>query len=400
MTNAWASTPCFSAALRRVAAAIVASTWLMAGAPALAQSTMAQCRATLAPAPAARLRLCDEHAGCRAVLRIVDSCPALSTFLELLANNGSHVDDSVLRRTLIDAGVPANGLPSCTSDFNRALCRNFLNLEDASGETGGGPSRAAQFDTALRRLVEQQERSRVPADAHRLAEARLEACAAARPGQEREAACREAIEAVQACEFFRQEWAQRREVLLVDAQRLGRTAAMGLLRGLDMPSCPSTLPGSSLTPQQALVAAGEAADSGSAASMAGATAPGGSPPAAPPIAPPPERTAAPNASQGAASVAPPRGENGAGDCKTALRRMEERFETIQRRRPAQADRLATQQVEIYMLTEQMGVLERLCRNQREYDFLRPTQERLARALQACRAAAANPVNDCVPRVAW
>ena len=80
--------------------------------------------------------------------------------------------------------------------------------------------------------------------------------------------------------------------------------------------------------------------------------------------------------------------------------MEERFETIQRRRPAQADRLATQQVEIYMLTEQMGLLERLCRGQREYEFLRPTQERLARTLQACRESAANPVNDCVPRVPW
>ena len=60
--------------------------------------------------------------------------------------------------------------------------------------------------------------------------------------------------------------------------------------------------------------------------------------------------------------------------------MEERFEGIQRRRPAQADRLAAQQVEIFMLTEQMGLLERLCRGQREYEFLRPTQERLARAL--------------------
>ncbi|MBK9137023.1 MAG: hypothetical protein IPM15_22365 [Betaproteobacteria bacterium] len=88
------------------------------------------------------------------------------------------------------------------------------------------------------------------------------------------------------------------------------------------------------------------------------------------------------------------------DCKTALRRMEERFDGIQRRRPAQADRLASQQVEIYMLTEQKALLERLCRGQREHDFLRPTQERLARALQGCREIAANPASDCVARVAW
>ena len=109
-----------------------------------------------------------------------------------------------------------------------------------------------------------------------------------------------------------------------------------------------------------------------------------------------ERTAA---VPGGGGPVPARADNGT-ECKAALRRMEDRFEQIQRRRPSQAEPLATQQVEIYMLTEQMGVLERLCRNQREHDFLRPTQERLARALQACRAAAANPLNDCVPRVAW
>jgi hypothetical protein len=98
-----------------------------------------------------------------------------------------------------------------------------------------------------------------------------------------------------------------------------------------------------------------------------------------------------------------RTENGAGtagECRAALRRMEERFEGIQRRRPTQAGLLASQQVEIYMLTEQVALLERQCRGQREHEFLRPTQERLARTVQSCRASAANPGSDCVPRVAW
>ncbi len=349
----------------------------LAAPPASAQDSMAQCRSALAAAAAAKLRACDEHAGCRAVARIIDSCPGLQTFLELLAGNGRAVDDSTLRRTLIEAGVPPPGLPSCTSEFNRALCRNFLNLEDASGESAAGPSRTAQFQAGLRRLVEQQESARVPAEAHRLAETKLEACAAVRLGPEREAACREAIEAVQACGLFRDEWAQRREVLLIDAQRMGQRAALQTLRGLEMPPCAQTLPGSRLTPQQALVA-GPEGEAGTA-------------PAAP-HAPPP-----------AAAVSPPsaaaRADSGA-DCKTELRRMEGRFEVIERRRPAAADRLAAQQVEIFMLTEQMSLLERACRGQREYDFLRPTRERLARALQACRDSAPNPVSDCVPRVAW
>lgn len=364
---------------------------LAAPAPVLGQTSMAQCRAELPEPAAARLKLCEAHGGCRAVLRIVDSCPALQTFLQLLANNGSRVDDGVLRRTLIEAGVPATGLASCTTDFNRALCRNFLSLEDASGETAGGPTRTAQFQAALRRLVEQQERARVPADAHRQAEIKLEACGAARPGAERDGPCREAIEAVQACELVRQEWTQRREVLRVDAQRLGQTAALQSLRTLDMPPCPQTVPGGTLTPQQALVAA--AADVPDAGAVTSTPAAAGSPAAA---ATAPASTALP-------AVAPPaRADNGAagGECKASLRRMEERFEGIQRRRPPQADRLAAQQVEIYMLTEQMGLLERLCRGQREYEFLRPTQERLARALQACRESTPNPVNDCVPRVAW
>jgi hypothetical protein len=368
---------------------------------------IAQCRAELPAAAAARLRLCEAHNGCRAVARVIDSCPGLQTFLELLAANGSQVDDAVLRRALIEAGVPPSGLPSCTSEFNRALCRNFLNLEDASGETAAGPSRKAQFELALRQLVEQQERARVPADAHRLAESRLEACAAARPGADRDVPCREAIEAVRACETARQQWQQRREVLLVDAYRLGLATAQPTLRALDMPPCPNLLPGSTLTPQQALTAAVADVPDSAADSLAG-------PGAAPVLgrerererereratAPAPPLAAAPTAAAGGAGTAAPRSDNGSPDCKTALRRMEERFEQIQRRRPAQADRLAAQQVEIFMLTEQMGVLERLCRNQREYDFLRPTQDRLARALQECRAGAANPVNDCVPRVAW
>jgi len=365
----------------------------LAGPAAHAQGSMAQCRAELPAAGAAKLRQCEDHAGCRAVARIVDSCPALQTFLQLLANNGTRVDDSALRRALIEAGVPAPGLASCTSDFNRALCRNFLSLEDASGETAAGPTRTAQFQAALRRLVEQQERARVPADAHRNAEVKLEACGLARPGPERDGPCREAIEAVQACELVRQEWTQRREVLLVDAQRLGQTAAQQSLRGLEMPSCAQTLPGSTLTPQQALVSA--AADVPDAA--AGSTGPAASGERVPNDRPPADR-----------APPPPRPENGAaaaagatgGECKASLRRMEERFEGIQRRRPAQADRLAVQQTEIFMLTDQVGLLERLCRGQREYEFLRPTQQQLARTLQACRETAANPINDCVPRIAW
>lgn len=362
---------------------------LAAGVPfAHGQASMAQCRAELPVPSAQRLRACEEHSGCRTVVRVIDSCPALRTFLQLLAANGSTVDDRVLRRTLIEAGVPANGLASCTSDFNRALCRNFLNLEDASGETAAGPSRTGQFELALRRLVEQQERARVPADAHRTAEVKLEACALARPGPERETPCREAIDAVRACDLARQEWTQRREVLLVDAQRLGLAAAQQTLRTIEMPPCQQTLPGSTLTPQLALVAAASDvpdAGAGGAATPAPAPAPAAASPAAPT---PPAAPAAPAAVDGGA------------DCKLALRRMEERFETIQRRRPARADRLSAQQVEIYMLTEQMGLLERLCRGQREYEFLQPTRDRLARALQSCRESAANPVNDCVPRVAW
>ncbi len=370
---------------RLALAALVAASCAVA--PALGQGSMAQCRAELPAAPAAKLKLCEAHGGCRAVVRIVDSCAALQTFLQLLANNGSKVDDSVLRRALIEAGVPATGLASCTTDFNRALCRNFLSLEDASGETASGPTRTAQFETALRRLVEQQERARVPADAHRQAELKLEACGLARPGPERDGPCREAIQAVQACELGRQEWQQRREVLLVDAQRLGLAAALQSLRALDMPPCPQTLPGSTLTPQQALVAAAaDVPDAGAGAAAPAVERVATVAPAAPAPAP-----AARNSGTA---------DGGVGDCRTSLRKMEERFEGIQRRRPSQAARLASQQVEIFMLTEQVALLERQCRGQREYEFLRPTQERLARTLQTCRESASKPANDCVARIAW
>lgn len=376
------------AAAALAAGVVCAVLALAAGSPANAQTPIAQCRAELPAAATAKLSLCETHGGCRNVARLFDSCPALQAFVDLLPRGA--MDDSALRRTLIEAGVPPNGLPSCTTEFNRALCRNFLNLEDASGETGAGPSRRAQFDAAVRQLVEQQELARVPADVHRTAEVRLETCAATRPGPEREAPCREAIEAVQACEVFRTQWAQRRDVLVVDAHRLNRLDAVQSLRALQMPPCAQTLPGSTLTPQQALTAAvADVPDSGAA--DAARTGPGAVP------VPEREREGTP--------AAAPRPDTGTGtgtgtECKSALRRMEERFEVIQRRRPAQADRLAQQQVEIFMLTEQVGVLERLCRGQREFEFLRPTQERLARALQDCRNSAANAINDCVPRVAW
>ncbi|MCW5634009.1 MAG: hypothetical protein KIT17_11810 [Rubrivivax sp.] len=388
------------------AGALLAS---LGAAPAFAQGPAAMCRAEMSAAATARLLLCEQHAGCRAVVRIIDSCAALQVFVELLGNHAAEgVDDTVLLRTLVDAGVPATGLASCTSHFNRALCRNFLNLENPSGETASGPTRSAQFQLSLRRLVEQQERARIPADAFRTADQKLEACGAARPGPERDAPCREALEAVRACEFFRDNWYQRREVLQIDAQRLGQAEALQTLRSLELPACPQTVPGTTLTPQQALISAAAdvpapgAQDTRPPIERVVQTA--GTPPAvvvSPPV--PASAPPAPPAALAAAAHASPaaRADAGApGECRAALRRMEERFEAIQRRRPAQPDRLASQQVEIYMLTEQMGLLERLCRGEREYDFLRPTQERLARTLAACRGSTPNPVNDCVPRVAW
>ncbi len=67
-------------------AAIIA----VAAAPVLAQAqgSMAQCRAQMPAAAAQRLRACDEHGGCRAVLRIIDSCPALKTFADLGITRG------------------------------------------------------------------------------------------------------------------------------------------------------------------------------------------------------------------------------------------------------------------------------------------------------------------------
>jgi hypothetical protein len=359
-----------------------------AQAAADAAAPMAQCRAELSAAATAKLRLCEEHAACRNVARVIDRCSALRTFIELLAAQGpGKVDDRVLRRALVEAGVPAGGLGSCTSEFNRALCRNFLNLEDASGDTAAGPSRTAQFELALKRLVEQHDRARVPADAHRAAELKLEACALARPGTEREAPCREAVEAVQACGLFRDEWAQRREVLLVDAERLALAAPRQQLRSLQLPPCPQTLPGSNLTPAQAVNMLVE-----DGAAPAQAPAPAAPAPQAPAPGPAPAPAPAPSARADA------NGNNS--ECRTALRRMEERFEGINRRRPPQAANLAVQQVELYMLSEQVALLERLCRGQREYEFLKPMQERLARTQQACRASAAQPGSDCVPRVAW
>ncbi|MFO1267439.1 MAG: hypothetical protein U1F67_12070 [Rubrivivax sp.] len=360
---------------------------------AQAQGSMAQCRAQMPAAAAQRLRACEEHGGCRAVLRIIDSCPALKTFTDLLGSNGGgrKVDDSVLRRTLVEAGVPANGLASCTSEFNRALCRNFLNLEDASGRDGLRPdagSAVRRRNATPRRAAGTRAHARRPAP-HRRGQARSVRRQPPRP-RPRHALPRSHRRGARLRSLPRRvdRAARRADRRCAEARPGGRARS---LRALDMPPCPQTLPGSTLTPQQALVAAAaDVPDSSGAAPPATERAPATTPPA--PAAPPRTESGSGSSAGNAA--------NAGGDCRTALRRMEERFETIQRRRPAQADRLATQQVEIYMLTEQMGLLEHLCRGQREYDFLRPAQERLARTLQACRESASNPVSDCVPRVPW
>jgi hypothetical protein len=345
--------------------AALAAAWALGGAtPEANAQDMAACRSGLDAAQAQKLRQCEGHGGCRNVLRVIDTCPALKAFVGHLASNGPLVDDGVLRRALVSAGVPGAGLASCTADFNRALCRQFLNIEDVTGASApvasGGPEQQVQAE--WRRLIEQAERARQPADAHRFAELKLAMCAQARSRAERELQCEEAAQAVQACARFSAEWSRRVVATLAEAEKLALEPTVRSLRTLELAPCPQTLPQSNQTPQQALAAA--------AAETSGGTSP-------------------------AALPGTPYGT----ECKSALLKLEEHLETVRRRRPAQPDALAVTQVNLYMLNEQLSVLATLCRGQREFDFHKAMQESYDRSLQSCRENAVD-ARQCVPKVAW
>lgn len=100
---------------------------------------------------------------------------------------------------------------------------------------------------------------------------------------------------------------------------------------------------------------------------------------------------------GGASARPP-----GGDCKTAVDQQEADFTVINQRgrsTGAAKSAVSSMQVGLYMTSERLKLLDRLCRGQPQYEQYASMRQSQDNTMRACKQIATNSA-DCAPRVAW
>lgn len=88
-----------------------------------------------------------------------------------------------------------------------------------------------------------------------------------------------------------------------------------------------------------------------------------------------------------------------GDCRATYARQEAEFAAINRRKPDTQAVLPGLQVVLYMTSQRLAMLDKLCQGQSQYAEYASMKQSYDGAMQTCRQIATNSA-DCVPRVAW
>jgi hypothetical protein len=225
-----------------------------------AQAGVTDCDGVLNDAQKEQRRFCDTHAGCSLVTSIMDSCISVKSFLKALSSEGAgpgKVNDAMVSEALEEIGVPKPGVASCTVNFDRSQCRQFLGVEQAPVPAAPAkytPTPTQEIANEARELRGQQERASLPGDEYRYATNGLAACAQAiRSDSKYEQVCNDAQRKVDDCTAYREAWYQRRKAFLARASTTSLADAAETIARLEMPYCPTTLsPVDPVTPPQAI----------------------------------------------------------------------------------------------------------------------------------------------------
>ena len=278
---------------------------VMLSASNIASADPANCDSELNEAQKTQRTFCTSFAPCRFVFSIFDTCVQTKTWLLGFGNITQQSDmslsavESAARRMAVMEIRPDEDGPSIFNclpgNFDRAPCRQYLGIDKMPIKVAAEPrKRTADVERRARMLAlyQQEEQSRLrlsgpPASAVNA----LAACAEAKARSDRAATCQRAQQQVAVCNTARQEWSNRKMVLLAEIEQAtpgaGKEYAAGIspLRGLgrqanddemwndtvkrlgsmEIAACPATLPNTFLTPDQALAA--WAAEEGKGASV-------------------------------------------------------------------------------------------------------------------------------------
>ncbi|MCF8198608.1 MAG: hypothetical protein K9J42_07570 [Sulfuritalea sp.] len=204
-------------------------------------------------------KLCSAHPGCALVFGIQDSCVKAKSFLSRFGQTGSSrsssLTDDEVNEALVASGAPRSSLASCLFDLDRTKCSEWL--------SGGPkpPSAKEKADELAEGLNSPIFNSTREDSAFGLAKLQLQKCTeSTNENNTRDAAraktwCSLAEKGVQGCISLKQRHADLRAQLqsLIGGGSLGPDAARyRTLAITPYPDCPTTLPGSSKTPQVAL----------------------------------------------------------------------------------------------------------------------------------------------------
>lgn len=201
-----------------------------------------------------QLEICASHAGCRIVAGVLTSCTSLKSFLGKLrlGRDRSGITDDTLNDALADSGVPIANLTSCTTKFDRNLCRQYLGLEDEKKEDQT-PLLVQRMKDLVERAVHFNQKT-----FYTQVQPSLDACAASRTDKSnRDQICKHAQAVVNICRKEADYWRKSTNTAIAEAREAaGSQELTDIRRQLQSqqeqgaPKCPSTVPGTSREPTQ------------------------------------------------------------------------------------------------------------------------------------------------------
>jgi hypothetical protein len=233
---------------------------------------------------------CDRWGPCAFVMSIMDTCVQTKTFLSKLGVVGKasdidldRVSDGVrgMAAEVSTDGADGPKFSDCMPGTgDRPKCRQYLGIEKAPivvPYEAPLPDQDTVRRTRMLALYKENDaaNSRLTGP-WSAAASLLESCESARTMSDREATCRRAQRSVDDCNASRQGWNSRKQALLQEIDQIqpgiGKEYTPGIstlrgvgrqanraemwndtvrgLRGMEIPACPSTIPGSALTPTQ------------------------------------------------------------------------------------------------------------------------------------------------------
>jgi hypothetical protein len=211
------------------------------------------------------LRLCESHAGCALVTRIAKTCQSVQNFIKAIGFNGkgnakkSISDDDVMSAISASGESLSSISQQCISMMGRPICARIFRLPDEDVAVEPTPvkkSRQEELNITYRVLLNEYEAvkpfssSDRPQGFYVLNWVSIERCN--KEEFDRAANCRGLQQEIDKCLSKKASWEKRRDAFVAEAGNEGLTSLRTDLAKITLPQCMTTVPGTNMTPLQAV----------------------------------------------------------------------------------------------------------------------------------------------------